>query len=386
MGKHALVAFVFFYCVAAFAAGDNTHGQGVRFAGRGFDEQTALQPSQGVPYFSNADWPLKSRTYNWIGGGSQIRVDAQCPRDPVPDPLFALCYGAVYDASGKPIPACDPTPTQRSGRRAGAAAAPRENVPLLAIRGKWNPTPGVFVQDNEVVTFACAPAIKPKPQWLHEIKPFTGDLTDPRETNLDTSEGLGVLAKCYFWGFAGVGQARKSDTSRLATYQACLRAARAEYCGGGLSQTELGTIIQVYEPKETQAVPPTVTLDSNYCKQDQIKNPKSNKPVKEKQVLEFQPCFEALWDTEKALCVSHSRYQDMPAPDCQTHFQKEFKAVFDGDQVIIVKANPGDKIYLNCQIDDYQMVVRNALVKNRSGINKLKGKPVTSCTNDIPCP
>ena len=76
----------------------------------------------------------------------------------------------------------------------------------------------------------------------------------------------------------------------------------------------------------------------------------------------------------------------MPAPDCQTHFQKEFKAVFDGDQVIIVKANPGDKIYLNCQIDDYQMVVRNALVKNRSGINKLKGKPVTSCTNDIPCP
>jgi len=253
-------------------------------------------------------------------------------------------------------------------------------VPLLAIRGKWTNVPGVFEQDPTVVTFACAPTIEPKKQWLHEIEPFTGDPTDTRETNLEKSGGLGVLAKCYFWGFAGVGEARKSDTDRLATYQACLRAARAEYCGGGVSHTEQGTFIQVYEPTGTPAGKPTVTLDSKYCKKDKIKDPQSKQP------LQFQPCFEALWDTENALCISHSRYLDMPA-DCRTQFSKEFKRTIDGDKVGIIKVPLGDpNAYLNCRIDDYANAVRTALVKNRSGLNKLHDKAVQSCENDIPCP
>jgi len=394
MGRPVLFVCVVLYGATAFAFGDNTHGQGVRFAGFGFDEQTALQPSQGVPWFEIAisDWPPNG-TYDSMGGGAnQIRVEATCGKDPIADPLFALCSGKVYKLSpGKDVQdttACDPPPVRRSGRRAGASPGP-QGTQLLAIRGRWNPNPGVFEKKDAVVTFACAPKIVPKPQWLHEIEPFTGDPADKRETNLDTSEGLGVLAKCYFWGFAGVGQARKDDTSRLATYQACLRAARAEYCGGGVSQTELGTIIQVYEPKETQAGKPNLTLDPTYCERSRIKNPKSEKRVAEKLGLEFQPCFEALWDTEKALCVSHSRFLDMPAPDCRLKFPYKFKKIVDGNKVIIRKLHPdeGEKdIYLNCQIDDYEKVVRQALVKNRSGLNKLKGQPVMSCTNDIPCP
>ena len=391
MGRHALFVFALLYSVATLAVGDNTHGQGVRFSGFGFDEQDALRPSQWVPWYGNSsgNWPPQNGTYNSIGGGTnQIRVEVQCDQDPIVDPLFALCSGTVYkvvSGSPKAITACDSKAAHRSGRRAGPAPGLKP-VQLLAIRGKWNTTPGAFDKNDGVVTFACAPTIEPKPQWLHEIEPFTGDPLDTRKTNLDESPDLGVLAKCYFWGFAGVGQARKSDTSRLATYQACLRAARAEYCGGGLSQTEQGTIIQVYEPRETHAGPPTVTLGLQYCKKEGIKNPKSSKPVAQKQGLEFQPCFEALWDSEKALCVSHARYTDMPVKDCQNNFPNEFTAVVGHDEVRVSLAKPGDKVFLNCQINDYQMVIRNALIKNRSGLNKLKGQPVKSCTNDIPCP
>src|SRR5262249_51862463 len=306
MGRHGLIAGVCLYCVAAMATGDNGHLQGVRFAGVGFDEQKPLEKSQWVPRFENHVWPpsLQMNTYKSIDGGTPMKVEAQCDQDPVKDPLFALCSGTVYKMDGgkfvKDATACDPTPPRVLGRRAGAAPSPK-TVQLLAIRGKWTNVPGVFERDDNVVTFACAPMIKPKKQWLHEIEPFTGEPTDTRETNLEKSGGLGVLAKCYFWGFAGVGEARTSDTGRLATYQACLRAARAEYCGGGKSHTEWGTIIQVYEPQSTPTGKPKVTLEPQYCKQAKIKHPGSKQP------LDFQPCFEALWDTKKALCISHTR-------------------------------------------------------------------------------
>ena len=112
MGRLELIIVVCLYCAGALAAGDNSHPQGVRFAGLGFDEQQPLQPSQWVPWFGNSSWPPQSDTYNSIGGTKQIRVEARCeqsPQDPSPDPLFALCYGTVYAVASpaRPIIACD---------------------------------------------------------------------------------------------------------------------------------------------------------------------------------------------------------------------------------------------------------------------------------------
>ena len=373
MGKHALVTVVCFSCAVAFATGDNTHPQGVRFAGLGFDEQQPLRKVQWVPRFENTHWPPKSRTYSSIGGLKQIKVEARCEEDPIPDPLFALCQGTVHDALGKPIVACDP--------KAG-----REPVPLLAIRGRWNTGTNAFEQDDQVLTFACAPTIKERPRWLHEIAPFTGDPSDTRHTNLEYSMDLGVLAKCYFWGFAGFEQPKKTEESRLATYQACLRAARAEYCGGGISQTEQGTVIQIYEPTETKVGQPTkVELDSAYCAHP--KNPKSSENVRNRLPLKFKVCFEALWDNERALCVSHARFEEMPAEECKTKFPYEFSVEGIGKdmRVFPVPSGSPDPVFLNCQIKDYETAVQKARVKNRSGINKLDGS-VKGCVNDIPCP
>jgi hypothetical protein len=199
-------------------------------------------------------WP-RLDAYDSVGGTKHIRVNAKCERDPKdvnPDPLFALCYGDVHvDGSVKKTPACDPK------------VASKGSVPLLAIRGKWNTSSGAFERDNEVLTFACAPTFKDKPKSLFRFKPITGDRNDP-PSNLDSTKPphpyLGVMAKCFYWGFAQKKEGDQGDESRLRTYQACLRAARAEYCGGGVSQTEEGTIIQIYEPKETRVGGPIMVI------------------------------------------------------------------------------------------------------------------------------
>jgi hypothetical protein len=356
------------------ATGDNTHGQGVRFAGRGFDEQTTLQASQWVPWFSNTTWPPKSGTYDSIGGAKQIRVNAKCEQDPSPDLLFALCYGEVHvDGSVEETPACDPK------------VASKGPVPLLAIRGKWNTGSGAFLRNDEVLTFACAPTFtKKNPRFLSEVKPIVGLPSDP-PSDLDDSPNLGVLAKCYFWGFAQRKGHDRGDERRFLTYQACLRAARAEYCGGGRSQTEEGTIIQVYEPgKTTVGQPIKVTLDPPEC--TTAKDPKSDKNYKDRKPLRFKPCFEALWDHERAVCVSHARFEEMPARACQNDFEHAFSAFVKGKEVRVFPVrSSSDPVFLHCKVNDYDAAVGQARVKNGSGINTLDGG-VRGCHNDIPCP
>jgi len=374
------------------ATGDNGHTQGVRFAGLGFDEQEALKTANGVPWFGpNTDWPPKSGIYNLKGGTKPVKVEIvrceKAPLDPSPDPFFAVCDGVVYNGSAvQDTTACDPKPVRSSGRRAGASPGPK-TVPLLAIRGKWNTATKAFDQDNSAITFACAPTFDGKSRPAVSLAaPLTGDIDDP-PNNLDESGGLGVLSKCYYWGFA---QPKEIDQNRFINYQACLRAARADYCGDGISQTEQGTIIQVYEPNETKvSLPIKVPLKPQYCAS--LKDPKSSQRTSERKLLKFQPCFEALWDSQGALCVSHTRFKEMPVKDCSKKFPNEF-LVNEQDARLLPPGAPDGQAYVNCLATDYKTAVNKARVKNRSGINhldqitRLSGPPVQSCVNDIPCP
>jgi len=95
----------------------------------------------------------------------------------------------------------------------------------------------------------------------------------------------GVIAKCYRWGYrpwiTGYGDL-------VPMHQTCTRLARADYCGVGVPHTRTGTTINVWDdlpaPGPIQAhggilgLPPLGML------------------------------FEAGWNTEGAVCLSHSRW------------------------------------------------------------------------------
>jgi hypothetical protein len=95
----------------------------------------------------------------------------------------------------------------------------------------------------------------------------------------------GVIAKCYRWGYrpwvTGYGDL-------IPMHQTCTRLARADYCGIGVPGTRNGTMINVWDrlpaPGPIQhhggllGLPPTGML------------------------------FEAGWNTEGAVCLSHSRW------------------------------------------------------------------------------
>jgi hypothetical protein len=89
----------------------------------------------------------------------------------------------------------------------------------------------------------------------------------------------GVVAKCYRWGYrpwvTGFGDL-------VSTHWACTRMARADYCGVGVSNTRSNTQINFWDglptPIQAHGTTPTGML------------------------------FEAGWDTNGAVCLSHSRW------------------------------------------------------------------------------
>jgi hypothetical protein len=388
MGNRLMMLAISISCATAWAVGDNTHEQGVRFAGPGFDEETALKPPQWVPWFGIKTWPLKSSdTYDSIGGPRQLKVTAKCPPEKKTDPLFAICYGTVREMKeGSFVPR---TPVCNEPTAEGAS------VPLLAIRGKWNTSTGAFERDDQVVTFACAPTFKGRIH-LYGFNPIMGQPGDPK-SDLDSSLNLGVLAKCYFWGFAQNRTGDDGGAERFRMYQACLRAARAEYCGRGISQTQSGTMIQIYEPTEGHlgGLPHKVEVDTKKdCDAFEGK-------LEVKYKHKVKPCFEALWNDERAVCVSHARFEEMPVGDCS----KEYRYTFTyggkggvpsdgkdggtkGPQSLVqslIPAGPSDIPVAHCQRGDYNEAASHSRIKNRSAINTLDGG-VLGCQNDIPCP
>lgn len=91
------------------------------------------------------------------------------------------------------------------------------NQPAYALAGTWDAT-GTFSPSNgNSFTFACT---------------------------------TGTIAKCTKWGYRPWGGAIKSDGTlgSLEPYhQACIRAARADYCANGNSWTKNGTLVDVYD-------------------------------------------------------------------------------------------------------------------------------------------
>jgi ADYC domain len=91
----------------------------------------------------------------------------------------------------------------------------------------------------------------------------------------------GVIAKCYRWGYrpwvTGYGDL-------TTTHQVCTRAARADYCGNGSSHTHEGTSINIWD-----------TLGSPGPIQSQGSTPSGM-------------VFEAGWNTNGAVCLSHNRW------------------------------------------------------------------------------
>ena len=92
----------------------------------------------------------------------------------------------------------------------------------------------------------------------------------------------GVIAKCYRWGYrpwiTGYG-----DIASI--HWTCTRLARADYCGDGIPHTRNGTMINVWD----QLPPPG--------------------PIQRHGLLPpLGMLFEAGWDTEGAVCLSHSRW------------------------------------------------------------------------------
>ena len=403
MTKRSLTLVTCFICSTAFAiGGDNTHNQGVSLAGRGFDDSLTLRPAQTVPSFdNNKGWPPTGPYPAGVDQGS-LKIQVTCPkgkdRTPI-DQTFALCTAEMHllDKLGKPAPVCDLDDSSKG------------TVSLLAIRGTWS-NDGHLVLAKDKVTFACAPTFEdgsiktvgdfwrrmehvrdPKVNSkASELAPglrgpvvkrvkstiagtnveigatLSSTLTVLDLSNIESSLNLGVLAKCYFWGFAKSGEGERDP--ELKTYQACVKAARADYCGNGQSQTMPGTLIQIYETPETRdGTPRKVGLDRASCILPYVKP---------------DLCFEAIWDENRAVCVSHARYEEMPPGDCN-------KAAMFPNQVKVPDADGGVTNNVDdtahCAITNYLEAAAQSRVKNRSRINRLNGG-VRLCTSEIRCP
>jgi hypothetical protein len=90
-----------------------------------------------------------------------------------------------------------------------------------------------------------------------------------------------VIAKCYRWGYrpwvAGYG-------NLVVTHWTCTRVARADYCGDGVSHTQDGTVINVWD------------------------NLGAPGPILAKGSTPPGMTFEAAWDQNGAVCLSHARW------------------------------------------------------------------------------
>jgi hypothetical protein len=392
--------------------GDNTHNQGVRLAGRGLDAKNGSSPAPWVPYFDST-WPLPDNPPLFkqkLPDGNILMIRAVCSKAlspiPITDDRFAFCQGelSLTDANGsqKFTPACD-FDDARTGK-----------VNLLAIKGRWKSPAGKDkfggLEQGNFVTFACAPifpaggTVTPPSAEGDRLSSLLSDFVKRKEagtdtssssarmrasllastpakptlppdvfavlpmtlldlSNIDKSHQLGVLAKCYYWGFA------KARDQELLTYQACVRAARADYCGNGESYTQSGTTIQIYETPETKyGKPIEVAEDAALC------------PLP---YLSWTPCFEAIWSPTRALCISHARYRQLPPKSC---LRQLFNHQIFLDKDGFKKAQIDSAISLHCSSDDYKNLAPQSFVKNRSGINNLTQKEVESCQSNVLCP
>ncbi len=100
---------------------------------------------------------------------------------------------------------------------------------------------------------------------------------DPAEFSISCVSG--VQAKCLRWGYRPWAQAPQGGQPLAPYYNACIRAARADYCGDDQPTTRDGTLIDLYDRVGVQ------------------------KPESDPGQLQF----EAGWAPQGAVCVNHVR-------------------------------------------------------------------------------
>lgn len=105
-------------------------------------------------------------------------------------------------------------------------------------------------------------------------------VADPQRFSISCVSG--VEAKCLRWGYLPWRTAPVGGASLAPYYQACIRLARADYCGDDHPSTRDGTSIDVYDRVGVQQPTPELT---DYA-------------------------FEAGWNSQGAVCVHHPRIPD----------------------------------------------------------------------------
>jgi hypothetical protein len=170
--------------------------------------------------------------------GSSVEVSI-CEAEPDPDDPQMVWYrieawNPVAQAWDNP---CVPS---------GSVPNPR----ALAVSGVWDST-GAHQQAHGKLTLACE---------------------------------NGVISKCITWGYKP--WASRDGQSLAPLHQACTRMARADYCGNGISHTQTGTTIDMYD---------SLGLQLPTSQPSQAWNP-------------ARASFEAAWAPEGATCLSRTRH------------------------------------------------------------------------------
>ena len=200
--------------------------------------------------------------------------------DPSDSTGETMLYTLVtYDAStGTVKNICSPDPDGR------AAAIP--------LRGRWDAS-GAYVNDSSI-SFNCT---------------------------------SGVIAKCVRWGYHPWQTVQGQS---LAPYhQACTRMARADYCGDGVTHTQEGTLIDMYDNLGKFTPDFGLTL------------------------------FEASWTPDGAYCVARDRWlivSKLLSSDCQAKFE------------LSIQPSPVNPLDL-CFMHRVGSPAKDALLSDRTGIN-----------------
>ena len=179
----------------------------------------------------------------------EYRIADIVEEDPKYDPThtgstFLYTIEQNVDGTGSWQPAC---PVDLDGRRAA--------IPVTAT---WDAR-GDRIESSSLFTFGCT---------------------------------TGVIAKCYRWGYrpwvTGYGDL-------AAMHWACTRLARADYCGDGVSHTEDGTWVNVWDDLPAPG------------------------PIQEHGARLLPGMqFEAAWNTRGAVCLSRTRWKSQMKPISKT--------------------------------------------------------------------
>ena len=139
-----------------------------------------------------------------------------------------------------------------------------ENVCLndasaIPLNGRWNYATGEFVDDPNFLTIACRGA---------------------------------ALAKCIESGYRRDGTWNDGGTTRnnRDLHEACVRMIRADYCGNGVATTMNGTLVDIFDKKETQTRSSDISLK-----------------------------LEAEWGPDGAHCINHTRWDTSAVGDVSAY-------------------------------------------------------------------